>query len=185
MKRFTNPMKLVAGSLLLAGVLTVSGCSLIDGAFGIHETQATSEDGDPLFRDANGMQTEEAIGANGLPNEPWMVRKQTSEGIVGAAPGLLSLLGPWGALAGTIFAGAAGVYVRVRTGRSDAKTEAAEAAGRFLIVLIEKIKTGVADVFIDGKLDNEKLRAWLKEQGQQFSDPKYLDEMVQKVTKGL
>lgn len=181
-----NTMKTLLIAPILALTILLSGCALMDGLMGIQEVQALNEDGEPLFFAPDGSKTTEAVDtATGQPNKPVTRRAATGEAPIAAAKDWLSLLGPWGALAGTVIAGAAGVYTRIRTGQSSAQTEAAESASRFLIVLIEKIKTGVADVFTDGKLDSDKLRAWLKDQGRQFSDPKYLDEMVQKVTKGL
>lgn len=179
-------LKTLFAATALSLFLLLSGCALLDGFMGVKEVPVLDDEGLPLYKTADGLQTTDPVDpATGKPNEPMKKFVPADGAPAAAAKDWLSLLGPWGALAGTVVAAAAGVYVRVRTGQSNTAIESAEAASRFLIVLIEKIKTGVADVFTDGKLDSEKLRAWLKDQGQQFSDPAYLDEMVQKVTKGL
>lgn len=178
---------LILSAALMSPVAALSGCAMLDGLVGIHDEQAIDADsGKLIYERPDGELTLDAKDPEtGIPNKPHVIRVGNPEQITGMAGKLLTLLGPWGALAGAVLGAAAGVYVKIRTGAANAKTVAAESAAGFLIMMIEKIKTGAADVFSEGKLDQDKLKEWLRSQGKEFSDPVYLAQMVEKITKGL
>lgn len=196
-------MKTILRNAMLATIFSltfcvgVAGCAFLDGFVG-HDTpvEATFEDGAPAFIGDDGTPTREATKPDGTPRERYkIVLIKPAVEARSSVTNLLGMLGPWGALIGTVIGGGATVYARWRNKqrleeaglRADAESELdlATMTAQFVIGLVEKIKVGSADVFTDGKLDNAKLKEWLRAQGKEFTDPAYLAEMVERVTKAM
>lgn len=193
--------KIVLCLALAAPVGFLSSCALLDGVLssGTEQVQVKNEDGMLLYRDANGALTTESVDPiTGIANTPETVELLKTEpgGLLTGAQSLLNMLGPWGTLLATIAAAGAGAYARFRNKQrleelghrvsAEEQLELTQAVAKLAIKIIERIKDGTAKVFTpDGKLDHNLLRDWIRQQGKDFSDPAFLDALVQEVSKSL
>lgn len=182
--------------LLFLCLLALPGCALLDSLLGETTVQATDEQGRPLFQDARGEPTTEAVDpTTGLPNPPRTVALVNPQGAQTAAD-WLAALGPWGALAGAITTFAAGAYARARNRQrlreagmrrqAEAQLDATGSALTFALRMIEKIKQGEAvDANKDGRVSLKEIRAWVRKQGADFADPHYLADLVKIANQSL
>lgn len=182
--------------LLLLCLLALPGCALLDSLLGETTVQATDEHGRPLFEDARGEPTTDAVdAATGLPNPPRTVALVNPQGAQSATD-WLAALGPWGALAGAITTFAAGAYARARNRQrlreaglrrqAEAQLDATGSALTFALRMIEKIKQGEAvDANKDGRVSLKEVRDWVQKQGASFEDPRYLADLVKIANQSL
>ncbi|MCC7509190.1 MAG: hypothetical protein IT464_07425 [Planctomycetes bacterium] len=182
--------------LLLLCVLALPGCALLDSLLGETTVQATDEHGRPLFENAQGDPTTDAVDqATGLPNPPRTVALVNPQGAQSAAD-WLALLGPWGALAGAITTFAAGAYARARNRQrlreagmrrqAEAQLDLTGSALTFALRMIERIKQGEAvDANKDGRVSLKEVQQWVRRQGASFADPRYLADLVKIANQSL
>ncbi|MCW8134724.1 MAG: hypothetical protein KIT75_03525 [Planctomycetota bacterium] len=181
---------------LLAVLLLLSGCALLDGLLGETETHLHNDAGQPLYIDAAGNETTAPVDAStGKPNPPLTIKTVNPDGAAGAAS-WLSSFGPWGALLGTLTTFGAGLYARVRNKQrlkeagarrqAESQLDLAHSAEKFLVRLIEQIKQGDAvDANKDGKVDLKEIQEWVRRQGGKFTDPAYLQRLVNEANGAL
>lgn len=182
--------------ILLLCLFTLPGCALLDSLLGETTVQATDEHGRPLFESAQGDPTTDAVDqATGLPNPPRTVALVNPQGAQSAAD-WLAALGPWGALAGAITTFAAGAYARARNRQrlreaglrrqAEAQLDLTGSALTFALRMIEKIKQGEAvDANKDGRVSLKEIREWVRKQGADFADPRYLADLVKIANQSL
>lgn len=177
-------------------VLVLGGCALLDGLLGERETQARDDTGRPLFENPRGEITHEPVdAATGLPNRPRMVTLVDPDG-AGLFSDLLRGFGPWGALAGALTTLGAGVYARGRNRQrlreaglrqqAEQQLDGTKAAAAFAVQMLEHIKEGKAvDCDGNGRVSLEEVKAWVRAQGENFSDPALLQSLVKAAENGL
>jgi hypothetical protein len=184
-------MKITWLAAALAALMALSGCALLDALVGKQETQAVTDEGAPLFEDANGTLTTEPVdAATGRPNQPKMIQLVRPGGGVKAAADFAASFGPWGALIGALGTGAAGLYARLRNKqrlnelglRKQAQQQLDEtgSALTFALRLIEKIKQAGPEIDRDGdgKVSAEEIRQFVRDRGARFADPEFLAQVV-------
>lgn len=176
---------------LIAVLATLSGCALLDALIGEQETQAVTDQGQPLYEDANGLLTTEPVDPRtGYANRPKRIRLvQPGPNVQGAAD-FAATFGPWGALIGALGTGAAGLYARLRNRqrlneiglRKQAEQQLDEtgSALTFALRLIEKIKTAGPELDRDGdgKVTFEEVKQFVRDRGARFADPEFLSQVV-------
>lgn len=176
---------------IIAALLVLSGCALLDMLIGEHETQAVTDDGAPLFEDANGVLTTELVDPRtGNANRPKRIKLvQPGPSVRGAAE-FAATFGPWGALIGALGTGAAGLYARLRNKqrlneiglRKQAEHQLDEtgSALTFAVRLIEKIKQAGPELDRDGdgKVSFEEVKLFVRDRGSRFADPEFLAQVV-------
>lgn len=184
MKRNTFESLLLTG--LLAMLLLLSGCALMDSILGAEEQAVTNDAGQQLYETPQGDETTDPVDpVTGIANKP-ITRRVVTGGNANWAAGLLNLLGPWGALAGAVMTAGTGIYASARNKQrkvSDQKAAAAREAAAFLSRMVESIKEGDAvDADKNGKIDVDEIKDWVRRQGGKFADPEYLRKLVNEAT---
>lgn len=176
---------------LMALLMLTSGCALFDSLVGEQDVQAVTDDGKPLYEDANGVLTTEAVDpATGQANKPKHIRLVAPSGGIKAAADFASQFGPWGALIGALGTGAAGLYARFRNkqrlneiglkNQAQAQLDEAASALTFVVRLVEKIKSAGPDIDkdADGKVTFQEIKDFVRDRGGKFADPAFLSEVV-------
>lgn len=184
--------KLIVMSLLV-GLLTFSGCALLESA--LYE-QAR----DPLTSELEWVDVD---ATNGLPDdlkkEGFVVTVTTSEKVPGKAyepyygeepsdivkstSGFLGMIPGWGALASSILTfvvGAGGGLIRGRRklNGEKAKSEGFRLLSAELIQTLEDIKTGKLDTDEDGKVSIKEIGEYIKDRGLKSVEPAKLEELL-------
>lgn len=177
-------------------LLVLGGCALLDGLLGERETQARDDAGRPLFENARGELTPDPVDpATGLPNQPRMITLVDPDGAASFG-NLLAGFGPWGALAGAFTTLGAGVYARGRNRQrlreaglrqqAEQQLDGTKAAAAFAVQLLEHIKEGKAvDCDGNGRVSLEEVKAWVRRQGEKFSNPALLQSLVKTAENNL
>ncbi|MBX3459990.1 MAG: hypothetical protein KF696_08495 [Planctomycetes bacterium] len=181
---------------IVAMLLMLPGCALLDGLLGTTTVQATDDHGRPIYEDLQGQPTHlPADPATGQPHQPRTITLVNPDGAASVAD-WLGGLGPWGALAGALATFGAGAYARVRNRQrlreagmrkqAEDQLDATGSALTFALRMIEKIKQGEAiDADNDGRVSLKEVRQWVRSQGASFEDPRYLADLVKIANQSL
>lgn len=176
-------------AIILMICASLCGCALLDSLLGERSVHATDAQGRPLYETAQGeLTTDAADPQTGTPHKPVNITLVDTDGATGVAE-WLNALGPWGALAGAATTLVAGVYARARNRQrlneaglreqAQQQLDLTGSALTFALRMVEKIKEGHAvDANRDGRVSLKEIKQWVREQGRDFQDPRYLAELV-------
>ena len=183
-----NFSKAVASTLLvLYFSLYVTGCAMF-----MH--QLTNEDGEPMFQNKT---TGAMIAQSELDKLP-PAEQDKYQAYYDGKPGpvlslgasIISMLGPWGAMAGAAISGVipgvvAGIVNKKKFNAEAAKNEVVTDSLAVAVGIIQDLRDGKVDRDHDGKIEPDEIMEYAKEKVKGAMSPEFFNEIVRIVQSTL